>query len=105
MIASFLHDRTQMVLVNGKALKSEELLFCVPQGYILGQLLIGLYIKDISCKNENSADYFFADDNAIKTRGNKKTTNSRHHLALNNIIHWLEQNKLTIDVKNTDNVF
>ena len=83
IIASFLHDRTQVVKVNGKTSKSREVSFGVPQG----PLLFILYINDISCKHENSTVYLFADDTAIKTIGTPKTIDSQHQLALNNVTH------------------
>ena len=75
--------------------------FGVPQGSIHRPLLFILYINDISCKHENSTDYLFADDTAIKTIGTPKTIDSKHQLALNNVTHWLEQNKLTLNIKKT----
>ena len=70
-------------------------------GFHLGPLLSILYINDISCKNENSTDYIFADDTSIKTTGTPKTIDSEHQLALNNVTHWLEQNKMTLNIKKT----
>ena len=84
--------------MNGKTSKSKEVSFGVPQGSILGQLLFILYINDISCKNESSTDFLFADDAAIKTTGAPKTIDSKRQLALINVIHWLEQNRLTLNI-------
>ena len=99
IIASFLHDRTQVVKMNEKTSKSRHVSFGVPQGSILGPMLFILYINDISCKIENSADYLFADDTVRKTIRTPKTRDSKPQLALNNVIHWLEQNELTLNVK------
>ena len=99
IIALFLPDRKQVVKVNGKTSKSREVSFGVPQGSILGPLLFVLYKNDISCKNENSSDYLFADDTSKKTTGTQKTIDSNHQLALNNVTHWLAQNKLTLNTK------
>ena len=104
IIASFLHDRTQVVQVNGKTSKSREVSFGVPHGSILRPLLFVLCINDISCKHENSTDYLFADNTAIKTIGTPKTIDSKHQLASNNFTHWLEQNKLTLNIKKTKTI-
>ena len=45
IIASFPHDRTQVVKVNEKSSKSREVSFEVPQGSILGPLLFILYVN------------------------------------------------------------
>ena len=93
-----------MAKVNGKTSQSREVSFRVPQGSILEPLLFILYINDISCKNENSTDYLFADDTAIKTTGTPKTIDSRHQLALNNVTHWLEQNKPKLKTNKTKTI-
>ena len=101
ILASFPHDRKQVIKVNGKTSKSREVSFGVPQDSILGPLLFIIYINDISSKNENSTDYLFADDTAIKTTGTPKTIDSKHQLALNNVKHCLEQNTLTLNINKT----
>ena len=90
-----------MVKVNGKTSKSRDVSFGLPQVSIPGPLLFILYLNAISCKRENSTDYLFADDTAIKTIGTPKTIDCKHQLDLNNVTHWLEQNKLTLNIKKT----
>ena len=63
--------------------------------------MVILYIYDISCKKENSTKYSFADNTAIKTTKTPKTIDSKNQLALNKVTHWLEQNKLTLNIKQT----
>ena len=41
----------------------------------------------------------FADDTAKKTTGIQKSIDSKNQLALNNVTNWLEQNKLTLNIK------
>ena len=84
-MASFLHDRTQMVKINGNT--------------SLFIMTFILYINDISFKNDNKTDYVFAVDAATKTTGTHKTIDKKHQLTLNNVKHWLEQNKMTLSVK------
>ena len=76
----------------------------VSQESSLGPLLfIFLYKKKFP---ENKTDYLFAEETAIKTTWTPKTTDSQHQLALNNVTHWLAQNKLTLNEKKyKDHVF
>ena len=60
-ITSFLSDRTQQVIVNGKSSSFAPVKSGVPQGTVLGPLLFLVYINDLPL-NVNSKVRLFADD-------------------------------------------
>ena len=62
-ITSFLSDRSQCVLINGRPTCSPPLpvIYGVPQGMVLGPLLFLLYINDIT-DNVSSEIRLFAND-------------------------------------------
>ena len=46
-LSSFLMDRTQVAAFGGNKSTSRRLLYCVPQGSVLGPLLFALYSADV----------------------------------------------------------
>ena len=70
-LTSFLTNREQVVIVEGKTSKPETVLSGVPQGTVLGPLLFILYINDIAKAIRHCYIMIFADDSklikAIKT--------------------------------------
>ncbi len=63
-IASFLHNHTQNVSVNGVLSDEASVTSGVPQGSVFGPVLFLLYISDIS-DNITSNMHLFADDSII----------------------------------------
>ena len=59
---SYLTDRKQFVVINGKNSKTKTITMGVPQGSVLGPLFFLIYINDIqyACNSENIR--LFADD-------------------------------------------
>ena len=63
-LSSYLSQRTQRVVINGKHSELQEIQAGVPQGSVLGPLLFLIYINDI-CENLSCETFLFADDTSI----------------------------------------
>ena len=64
-ISSFLHGRTQQVLVEGCTSEKLDVLSGVPQGTVLGPLLFLIYINDLPTVCKSSKANLFADDTLL----------------------------------------
>ena len=64
LIACFLSNRYQRVLLNGQSSTWLPIIAGVPQGSILGSLFFLIYINDL-CKNLSSIAKLFVDDTSI----------------------------------------
>ena len=69
-LCSFLSDRNQYVYVNGSFSKEGTIECGVPQGSVLGPLLLCIFINDLPLHidNENTLCELFADDSSIHTQ-------------------------------------
>ena len=68
---SYLTGRTQQVCFNDHASNNINAInFCVPQGSILGPLLLIIYVNDFPNCLKNGTSLSFADDTSILIRGN-----------------------------------
>ena len=95
--ASYLRNRSQKCSVN------EALSSGVPQGSILGPLLILIYINDLPNCLDTSCAKMFADDTNTTVPGCsfaelEQATNSE----LNNLYSWLKANKLSLNIAKTE---
>ena len=61
---SYLRNRKQRVVINGSYSEYLPIESGVPQGSVLGPLLVRVYINDLE-KNINSNIKFFADDTML----------------------------------------
>lgn len=105
---SYLNDRSQCTEISRteKSIKqiyrsNFRLNTCgVPQGSILGPLLFLLYINDLPDATSQKS-ILFADDATIIIKSNKDQFEFDINTALNNIITWLDDNDLQINLNKT----
>ena len=62
LFQSYLHNRSQVCLMNGSLSDSKSMAFGIPQGTILGPLLSILFINDLPNCLSNSQPQMYADD-------------------------------------------
>ena len=99
---SYLTDRKQFVIINGKNSKTKYITTGVPQGSVLGPLFFLIYINDIqyACNSENSR--LFADDTSYFLH-DKKLENlmNKAKTTVTNLQQWLSANKLSLNIEKT----
>ena len=101
-IKSYLSNRKQRVLVNGKASDWQCTNAGVPQGSILGPLLFLVYINDIVNSIESDI-YIFADDTSLM-RPIIDAVDDFNILNedLNKLSNWAQQWRVTFNAKKTE---
>lgn len=102
LLKDFLHERSQLVAVNGVYSSNLSLKAGVPQGSILSPLLFNIYVNDMASAVTNCMIYQYADDTLVLT----------HHLSYpkamemlqqscNELMDWFNQNLIAINVSKT----
>ena len=98
-ITSYLSERQQIVQFKGKLSQQAEIQTGVPQGSILGPLLIIVFMNDMPMNDSASVD-MYADESTITATG--KTTQAVE-VKLDNDLHeiskWCEENKMVINAE------
>ena len=111
---SYLTDRTQYVEFDNVHSETRTIKTGVPQGSILGPLLFIIYMNDIHIASDKFHAILYADDTNlvsslcsfnvnISNNGSQDVSNlsaSINH-ELQQITHWLEINKLSLNIKKT----
>ena len=102
LLKSYLTDRTQRCYVNG-VLSTEQYVSCgIPQGSILGPLLLIIYINDFPKCLRHTTPGMFADDTYITTADEEI---SKIECSLNSdliaVHNWLKTNKLSCNTSKT----
>ena len=96
---SYPKGRKQFVKVENETSTTKEILTGVPQGSILGPLLILIYINDLNTCIQLSKTYHFADDTSIMQ---SKKSLEQLNKDLSNLLYWLRANKLCLNVQKTE---
>ena len=97
--SSYLTNRKQAVMCNGKLSNFQVIDSGVPQGSVLGPFLFLLFINDITnFTTEDSVVNLFADDSSLYASG-KSVSEVRTKLqtCLDNISMWYKSNRLKIN--------
>ena len=101
LIASFLADRHQQVLVQTQISTSLPVKFGVPQGSILGPILFSIYINDLplylSCSSE-----IFADDTTLDS--SDKTPENlvcKLQMSIAELTNWTDLNHMSLNPDKT----
>ena len=99
---SYLTDRKQFVIINGKNSKTKCITMGVPQGSVLSLLFFLIYINDIQCACNSENIRLFADDNSYFLH-DKKLDNliNKAKQTVTNLQQWLSANRLSLSIDKT----
>ena len=97
LIKSYLSDRYQYTVVNGKKSTTKKIETGVPQGSVLGPLLFLIYVNDITTCVKDCKTTLFADDTQLALHDrNLNSLKQKSETALKNVYDWLVSNKLSL---------
>jgi len=95
-IESFLTDRYQAVVVDGKQSFLSLILSGVPQGTVLGPILFLIFINDIEHCVSNAIIKCFADDTKVALPISSEDDVPKLQLDLDKIIKWSDDNNMAL---------
>ena len=94
---SYLTGRTQCVKINSDMSEIKPVSLGIPQGSFLGPILFLLFINDLPHIIHNCHICMFADEITLYFSGkNFNHIQSVLHADLNNVLKWLDENRLNI---------
>lgn len=98
-IQSFISNRYQQVLVDGKLSRKEKVISGVPQGTVLGPLLFLIYIDDLESTLKHSLLRIFADDSKMVKEIKDQNDHQDLQEDLNTAITWASDNNMELNQK------
>ena len=102
ILANYLQERKQRVVLNGKSSSWLDVNAGVPQGSVLGPLLFLIYINDLP-ENLVSISKLFADDTSIfSTVFDVNKSSEDLNKDLENVKNWAFQWKMTFNPDSTN---
>ena len=100
---SYLSDRVQSTQIGPDISIKQPKTCRVPQGSVLGPLLLLLYVNDIHKSSDKLAFYLFANDtNLLCADKNLRTLELVVNLAFHKVYEWLTAYKLTLNFKKSN---
>ena len=107
-LKSYLSNRNQYASINGFDSGLTTINCGVPQGFVLGLLLFLLYINDLNQAMKFYKAHHFADNNLCHNLTLLCLSNSIKKLSklvntdLKHLVNWLNANKISLNVKETE---
>ena len=102
---SYLSNRNQYVSINGYESVLAALNCGIPQGSVLGPLLLLLYMNDLNQAINFCKVHHFTDDTNLLCLSNSiKKLNKLVNADLKHLVNWLNANKISLNIKQTDMV-
>ena len=100
---SYLSSRNQYVSVNSPTSEQFSIIHCVPQGSVLGPLLILIFINDLPKVSKFLNIYLFADDTNIYYESSDLLNIQQIvNRELRKVRKWLEANGLALSIDKTN---
>lgn len=103
--ASYLHERSQVVVCNNALSDSANISIGVPQGSVLGPILFILFSNDLPNNVHSGSCNMFADDTILYVNGNSMTE-IEHKLqtCVNEAFKWFNSNKLLLNATKSNSM-